>query len=220
MISSRSTLDLPIVAIRHSPRLGSNVFLVYAPDSPHLLADIAGGFEQAQLNIVDAKVHGSSSGFALYTFTALESDEEHSTDKQYLERLCERLRNTILMPSETRTGRNIHIQRALKHFPIDTRVRFSQHNDQYTVMEVIAQDQPGLLHKVALCLQKNRVLLVSARIATFGERAEDVFFITDRDGNLVDDIQLQEDLTGDICGSLNVGQPESVHEEVAEAGNG
>ena len=85
----------------------------------------------------------------------------------------------------------------------------------YSHGDVIAQDQPGLLHKVALCLQKNRVLLVSARIATFGERAEDVFYVTDRDGNLVDDMPLQEDLTEDICGSLNTGQTEVGHGEVA-----
>ena len=205
-ISGSSTLDLPVVAIRHSNRLETNVFLVYAPETPHLLADVAGGFERAQLNIVDAKVHASSSGFALYSFTALDSDEELSSDKNYLARLRERLRNAIVAPSDTRTGHNIHIQRALRHFPIDTTVSFSPHSDAYTVMEVVAQDQPGLLHKVALCLQKNRVRLVSARIATFGERAEDVFFITDRDGSVVDDEQLQTDLSEDICGVLNSGQ--------------
>ena len=78
--------------------------------------------------------------------------------------------------------------RTLKHFPIASRVQFSlAPNGTQTIMEVRAQDRPGLLHQVASALQHCQVRLVTAKIATYGERAEDVFFVTGRDGQVLAD---------------------------------
>ena len=54
-------------------------------------------------------------------------------------------------------------------------------------MEVTAQDRPGLLLQVANALLAFKMRLVTAKDSTFGESAEDVFFITDRDGQPVTD---------------------------------
>ena len=70
-------------------------------------------------------------------------------------------------------------------------------------MEVIAQNQPGLLHNVALVLEKYNITLLSARIATFGERAEDVFYIQQHDHTPVTDENLLNSLSKEICSSLN-----------------
>ena len=70
----------------------------------------------------------------------------------------------------------------LKHFPISTQVNFrDDERNQRTIMEVTTGDQPGLLAKIAAALVKNGIRLQNAKIATFGERAEDIFFITDRE---------------------------------------
>ena len=76
-------------------------------------------------------------------------------------------------------------------------------------MEVIARDQPGLLHKVAACLRDHRVAMINARIATFGERAEDVFFITDRDGQPIEDADRLDKLATAICAALKRKQRSS-----------
>ncbi|MGE4659653.1 MAG: hypothetical protein AAEJ16_02575, partial [Arenicellales bacterium] len=78
---------------------------------------------------------------------------------------------------------------ALKHFPIDTTVRFSDSEigESVTVMEVIAQDRPGLLLQVAKALLSCKIRLVNAKVGTFGARAEDIFYVTDRDGFPVTD---------------------------------
>ena len=80
----------------------------------------------------------------------------------------------------------------MKHFPIETRVSFSPSpKGQLTIMEVTAQDRPGLLYQVALALKQCRVNLMAAKVATYGERAEDIFFINDRDRQpLTDKTQL------------------------------
>lgn len=91
----------------------------------------------------------------------------------------------------------------MKQFPIQTRVSFDSTHGSNTAMEVIAQDQPGLLHRVARCLLSCKVRLVTAKIATFGERAEDIFFITDRDGNTVDDPSIRDCLSDRIHSALD-----------------
>ena len=51
-------------------------------------------------------------------------------------------------------------------------------SDQHTVMEVIAADRPGLLARIGWALADAGVRIRNAKIATFGERAEDVFYVT------------------------------------------
>jgi [protein-PII] uridylyltransferase len=100
-----------------------------------------------------------------------------------LEQLAQAMREQLLAPQPGRDFLKSVMPRTLKHFPIATRVNFSlAHNGTQTIMEVMAQDRPGLLHQVALALQHCQARLVTAKIATYGERAEDVFFITGRDG--------------------------------------
>jgi [protein-PII] uridylyltransferase len=48
-----------------------------------------------------------------------------------------------------------------------------------TVMELVTGDRPGLLSEVGKVLRDNHVYILNAKILTVGERAEDVFFISD-----------------------------------------
>ena len=71
-------------------------------------------------------------------------------------------------------------RRQLKHFTIPVEVNFTQDtSNRHTVMEVIAADRPGLLARIGWTLADARVRIRNAKIATFGERAEDVFYVTD-----------------------------------------
>ncbi len=215
-IAAASAIDLPLVAIRHDPRLEANVFLIYAPEGDDLLNAVTGGFERMKLNIVDARLHTTSSGFALYTFVALEENVSDSDDPEYLASLKQRLRAQIRDPSQIQRPRPIQLSRTMKHFPIQTRVTFSDSGGAtHTVMEVVAQDQPGLLHRVAGCLLQCKVRLVTAKIATLGERAEDVFFITDRDGEAVSDTRQLDCLKSRIEEALAVTRepaaPQAAH---------
>ncbi len=70
-------------------------------------------------------------------------------------------------------------------------------------MEVIAQDQPGLLHNVARSLRHQGIKLLSAKISTFGERAEDVFFVQRHDHTPVTDEGVLDKLKSEICQALD-----------------
>jgi len=51
------------------------------------------------------------------------------------------------------------------------------------VLELVAGDRPGLLCDVGKVLWEEHVDLAAAKIGTMGERAEDVFYVTDADRN-------------------------------------
>jgi len=202
-IAGSRAIDLPLVDVRFDSRLDALVFLIYAPESDHLLNLVTKGFERMNLNIADAKIHSTRSGFALYAFVALEEGLAESADKRHIGELAAQLRHRIIHDTEPEIEKSYRLPRKLKHFNIETRVEFSQ-TSHHTVMEVIALDQPGLLHRVSRCLLKCKVHLVNAKIATFGERVEDVFFITDRDGNAVTDPEQLECLRSSIFEALTV----------------
>ncbi|MEL5954641.1 [protein-PII] uridylyltransferase [Streptomyces sp. CLV115] len=51
-----------------------------------------------------------------------------------------------------------------------------------TVIEVRAQDAPGLLHRIGRALERSGVRVRSAHVSTLGANAVDAFYVTDTDG--------------------------------------
>lgn len=196
-------INLPIVSVRFSERLQANMFFVYAPESNQLLCKVTAAFDTFDLSIIAAQLQSSNTGFALYSFNAIAPESELSESADYHRFLEKSLRELILTNQNPTAIVRRKASRALKHFPIEPSVAFSFHNPGYTVMEVIAQDQPGFLHNVALILQRNKLKLLSAKIATFGEKAEDIFFIQQHDRTPVTKKSVLAKLETDINKALD-----------------
>ncbi len=171
--------ELPLVEARVRADKTAGEFLIFSPYNDELFAVLTGSFDRLNLSIVDARIHRAGD-YALDCFVALTADgtapsqdELNGLQKLIHSDLANGSRDTLAPP----------LPRALKHFPIQTEVNFSSTaNGQLTVMEVIAQDRPGLLHQIALALKACHIRIVTAKVATFGERAEDIFFLTDEFG--------------------------------------
>ncbi|UCH54271.1 MAG: [protein-PII] uridylyltransferase, partial [Pseudomonadota bacterium] len=185
MIAHASASDLPIVATRYQPEIGGSEFLVYSPDRDDLFAILTGGLDRLNLSILDARIHTTRGGFALDTFVVHDHSGQAVTDARSLAQLQNGLRQHLLDPKPGPDRSNMLLPRQLKHFPIATRVTFAPAADRpMTIMEVVAQDRPGLLYQVALALKECRINLMAAKVSTYGERAEDIFFINTRSDHL------------------------------------
>jgi len=179
---------LPIVEAHFRPEYGASRFLIYTPDRVDLFVILTGGFDRLNLSIVDARIHTTRDGYALDTFAVLDHDGRAISDARALAQMQMTLREQLLQPQTGREWRSAHVSRMLKHFPIDTQVGFvSSANGQQTIMEVTAQDRPGLLHQVAQALAACKINLVTAKVSTYGVRAEDVFFLNTLTGKPVTD---------------------------------
>lgn len=170
---------LPVIAARILPEQSTVEFMVFSPLSDELFAVLTGSLDRLNLSIVDARIH-MASGYALDCFVALTASGTPPTPRE-LTALQDELRADLA--AGFRESRPRPLPRALKNFPINTQIHFSSTaNGQLTVMEVVAQDRPGLLHQIAVALYTCRTRIVTAKVGTFGERAEDVFFLTDENG--------------------------------------
>ena len=204
VITTTPASELPLVAVRDHPEAGGTEILVYAPDRDGLFVDLTAGIDRLNLSIWDARIHTTRFSFALDTFVVLDHTGHPVIEPEQLAHIRTTMRLQLLNPSPGRDMHRAQMPRTLKHFPIETRVTFGlSPNGQTTVMEVIAQDRPGLLYQVALALAACKVRLVTAKVATFGERVEDIFFVLTRDGQLVSDAALQKRLETEIVQRLD-----------------
>lgn len=205
-LSSSKAIEVPVVSVRYSERLEANMFFVFAPDSNNLLTRVTASFDTLALNIIEARLQQNNNGFALYSFTALVPEPDSAKSKPYIEFLQTHIRELLLARPADQVDPTVdrkRASRALKHFPIQAKVKFSFNNPNHTAIEVIAQDQPGLLHNVALGLQQYNLKLLSAKVATFGARAEDIFFVQRHDRTAITDPQVLDSLSKFICSALD-----------------
>ncbi|MEX7561454.1 ACT domain-containing protein, partial [Stenotrophomonas maltophilia] len=75
------------------------------------------------------------------------------------------------------------IPRQLRHFDVENTVDITLNPVlQQNMVEISTLDQPGLLARVGGVFMMQGLDIHSAKIATLGERAEDIFFVTKKDG--------------------------------------
>jgi [protein-PII] uridylyltransferase len=175
----KSTADtLPLVLVRNG-RGGTDVF-VYAEDQEFLFAATTSVLGRLGLNIMDARIITADNGMTLDSYVVHDMHQIGPCDEERLEEISASLRQALMFPGSARKVDTRLPRRQLKHFPLRTQVSFGDdRRNRRTVIEVVAQDRPGLLARVGWALADCKVRLQNAKIATFGERAEDIFYVTD-----------------------------------------
>lgn len=187
-IAQAKPSDLPLVLINaRGPRGGTEVF-IYTRDEDHVFALTVSTLDQLGLDIQDARIISAESGHTLDSYLVLEDDGEPVTEpfrvQEIVGRLSEALRHTEELPPPPKRA----LPRQLRHFSTSTLINFSNDpRNRHTVLELITGDRPGLLARVGYAFTEHGVRLKNAKIATIGERAEDVFYITDMDNEPLSD---------------------------------
>jgi [protein-PII] uridylyltransferase len=170
---------VPQVIVRQEAHGGTG-FLIYAQQHPDLFAKASHFLEQEDLNIASAYMITTESGALMLNFTVLESNGQ-PIRQEALENIRSGLCDTVQQDKEPDFCPIQRLSpRQIRNFPVPTRVTFSRdESNQYTLMEVITTDRPGVLSKISQVMMHCHVAVTSAKVATFGSRVEDIFFITD-----------------------------------------
>jgi [protein-PII] uridylyltransferase len=175
---------LPATAIETDSFRGVTTLTLFAPDHPHLLSLVFGACAMAGANIVDAQIFTTSDGRAIDTIAisrAFEQDEDELRRAQRVARTIEELlegrrRITDVERKDPRRART-------KTFDVAPEIVIDNTlSNRHTVVEVSGLDRQGLLFDLTSRLSAMNLNIVSAHIATFGERAVDVFYVTDLTG--------------------------------------
>ncbi len=204
MASSAGIVDLPVVGCRKHPAIKVVQNIVVAPAFEDLFTIITSVLDRRSLNVVEARIHPLSIGLIAFTFVILSPEAIQWASARNLQELENDIRKSIILRQLEHTPPTVTRSRAARHVAIPTTVTFTQSPaKEYTMMEVSASDRPGMLYLVARTLLDFRIRLLSAKITTSGARAEDIFFIVDRDDNPITNLQLQQELTSTIRGLLH-----------------
>ncbi len=172
-------------------RVGGSGFelLVHAPDRDGLFAAIVIGLDRAGLAILQARALDGPDATIFDTFHLQPNDPRQVPTPAQIETGLQRvLAGDLSRVLPARRSQPRH----LRHFRIVPQVAFADAGHGHTLVSVVCNDRPGLLAGIARVLREQRLRVHDARIATFGERAEDMFQISDEhDRPLHDDHQRQ-----------------------------
>ena len=171
---------------------GATLVTVIAADHPGLFYRIAGGIHLAGGNIIDARIHTARNGTAVDNFLVQDPLGRPFSEESQLARIRTMISDALggkikLVPQLA--ARPLARPRA-DAFEVAPRVEFdNQASNRFTVIEVSARDRPALLNRLARALFESKLIVHSAHIATYGERAVDTFYVTDLLGEKVDGTQ-------------------------------
>ncbi|MDQ6645734.1 MAG: [protein-PII] uridylyltransferase [Pseudomonadota bacterium] len=169
---------LPLVAVHPLSVRGSTELFVYGTDRDGLFATVTAVLDRLRFSVMESRVLSSPTGMALDTFLLLEADSQQSASASRAEELQQRLQRALSQSIGVQPSKR-SMSRHQKHFQMTPKIRFEAAGGR-TQMALVGTDRPGLLAAVAQVMLSNDVHVHDARIATFGERVEDFFQLTDR----------------------------------------
>ncbi|MFO1254837.1 MAG: [protein-PII] uridylyltransferase [Sphingomonadaceae bacterium] len=168
---------------------GATLVTVIAADHPGLFYRIAGGIHLAGGNIIDARIHTARNGMAVDNFLVQDPLGRPFSEEGQLARIrtmiADALANRVKLVAQLAARPNARPR--ADAFDVRPSVEFdNQASNRFTVVEINARDRPALLSRLARALFEAKLMVHSAHIATYGERAVDTFYVTDLLGEKVD----------------------------------
>ncbi len=169
-------------AHRQSAQDAVQIF-IYTQDKPNLFATTVAVLDRMNLDVQDARIITATKAFSLDTYLVLDRfgtlltdpDREHTVKSALVQALSQSDKYPGLMQRR--------IPRQLRHFDIENTVDVTLNEAlQQNMVEISTLDRPGLLARVGGLFMMQGLDIHSAKIATLGERAEDIFFVTKKDG--------------------------------------
>ena len=161
--------------------------ILYTPDNAGLFSQFAGAIAMSGGSIVDAKAFTTSDGFALDVFSVQDSEGDAFGDQERLGRLAQSIEKTLR--GEVRPRRELArkvVRSRASAFSIRPKVLFDNEASRIaTVIEVECLDRPGLLYDITQAIFEAGLSISTSMVATYGERAVDVFYVRDGFGHKI-----------------------------------
>jgi [protein-PII] uridylyltransferase len=174
--------------------------VIYTPDQPFLFARLTQTLENFALNIVDARLLTTRDGHSLNQFTILNQKDQKIIDTHLLDEVSQTIQTNIetkIQPVDTASmdvyNPNKRRMRSFDRAPeISSQTKW---DSTATLVDIIATDRRGLLNAIAKTFEQLEIKILSAKINTIGERAEDRFEVTDLQDKPIESGQATDRMT-------------------------
>ncbi len=181
LAEGEASAEEALVSVEPVSERGTTAVMIYAPHRRHGFARATAVLDQLGLNILDASITPVGHGFSLDSYHVLEEDGSPITEAERRSEIERSLWGSLQRPEEAPLAVSRRAPRQMRVFKTPTQITISvDERNARSVLELTAGDRPGLLCDVGKVLWEERAELLTAKISTFGERAEDVFYLTDR----------------------------------------
>ena len=179
--------EIGLVDVRRQ-RDGDGVEAVlYTPRAHRTFAHATAVVDELGMTILDARIVPLQNEYSLDTFNFIELDGRIEIDDSRIDKIRRTLTRVLTASGDEVATVTRSLPRQARMFKTETVVDFIESPAQgRTVMELVAADRPGLLSNIGQTFIKQGVDIQTAKIMTIGERAEDVFYLTDESGSPLD----------------------------------
>jgi len=168
----------PSVVAEDDPESGATRVSVFTPDREGLFYRICAGLASAGANIIDARIHTTRDGMALDNLLVLDGRGQPYRDRRQRARLAKAV-DSALTSAEPPPLPSGEPPRRTTAFEVAPSAAIAERaSTRTTVVEVNARDRPALLAALTAAIHRCGHTIHSAHIATYGERAVDVFYLT------------------------------------------
>jgi [protein-PII] uridylyltransferase len=174
-------------------------------DRPALFATIAGVLAGWGMNIIKADAFANAAGVVLDTFHFMDLHRTLELNPTESERFRQSLSDVVngRVPLEPLLkGREIASRARPPKVAVETQTSFDDTSSEHsTLLEIMAQDRPGLLYDVGSALARLGCNIEVALIDTEGQKVIDVFYLTEQGKKL--DAEKQAALREAVQGTLD-----------------
>lgn len=190
------------VALEIHPLRGIYRLTLLTKDRPGLFSAVAGAISSFGLNIVKAEAFSNVSGVVLDTFTFTDPHRTLELNPSEVDRLRGVVRNVVEGRQDVRALLRGRPKPLLSpRARIVPRVTFRDDAAEVaTLVEIVAQDRPGLLHDLADAITEASCNIEVVMIDTEAHKALDVFYVTHRGEKL--DSRVEEALQSRLLAAI------------------
>jgi len=175
--------EIGLVDVRRQPNGDGVEAVLYTPRRKHTFAHATAALDELGMTIVDARVEALENDYSLDSFIFMELDRRTDIDESRMNKIRRSLTRVLTSSDDDVAKVTRKLPRQARMFRTETVVDFNLDDTMgLTVMELEAADRPGLLSIVGKVFIDQGVDIDAAKIMTIGERAEDVFYISDDAG--------------------------------------
>lgn len=223
LIDAMGTAPLQLDIVKDELRDCSEITVI-CQDHAGLFARLSGACALSGLSILDARITTTNDGLAIDTLHVKCSEAgpgplDAPRAARVRQTIEDVLSGALIVPAQLE---HIAVSRQIEAFDLTPQVRFDNNlSDQASVIEVSGLDRPGLLYALVRHLFNMNVSVQAARVATFGERAVDVFYVTNLTGDKITRSdrkkQIRDTLMAAIQNPVAASQPQERHKDKGHA---
>jgi len=199
--------NLPVILIEDAGMEDDSVtrIFIHTKGLSNVFPIIAATLDTLRLNILDARLYTGNENHTYDIFYVLDDQgRPFATRGNKVETVVSKISAALLAKDKHNVEVNRRTPRQLKQLTIGTSAHIDHsHDSRTTYLEVITPDRPGLLAQLGQIFMRFNLHLHSAKIATLGERVEDVFYLTDENNGAIEDLDLCNEIEQTICRELN-----------------